>query len=196
MTYISFVMLLCFAIAVKLCVVLTHEEDLCVDNPDCFSLLIKQHDTLQLTIAKQLTVSQMQLQLQTEQLRLLREFNSRNSFLSQLGVSLVNNLVYLATLGLSAVIIPWVYRKLIAIRKIRSRNQFERELAATIIRAAWSRAHGGELSTSGQQDTAVDRDIPLAEKMGTTSGISRLFEITSSAGTSRDMTSSSSEEVV
>lgn len=164
--YYQLIMLLCLALLTRICVVLTQQELLCVDDPDCFTLLIKQLDALNQTISDQLAVHKIQLRVQQEQLNAIRDLQSRNSIPHQLGLSVLTNLVYIITLGVSAVVVPWVYKKLAAHRKTMKKNSVDRELAETIIFSALSHVHGSGLVTTEQRTDTAPEALSLAKKMG------------------------------
>lgn len=166
MSYLT-IMLLCLAIAVKLCVVLTHEDYICAENPDCFSLLIKHHQTLSDTIAKQLSVQDKQLHIQQEQLSLLREFKAHTqssaSLSTHIYTALLSNVINLIVMGIAVAAFPWMYRKLIAYRKLREQNRIERELAQAVIQSVVQNAHGSGHANSDRRNITVSTS--LVEKM-------------------------------
>jgi len=168
---------LCLAVAIKLCVILAHEDYICIDNPECFTLLLKQQQHLGEAVKLQLDTQNRMLHLQEEQLKVLAEM--KNSITSSASVkdtllkALLSNFIYLLVLGCIISVLPWLFRKYTELAKRKREDYLNHELTTAIMQCLRSHVHGSGLDHSEQCVEVRTETIPLIETRMDSGGILR-----------------------
>lgn len=165
-----FLAFLCLAYTAKNCVVLTHDDYICAENPDCFTLLIKQQEKLSDTISKQLALQQRQLDIQEQQLKafvkLSEDVNSSSSVFRQVTSSFISNVVYIIIFGAIVSAIPWVFGKLSGLKKKFKEDRVDRALADSIMNSVRAQVYGSGLCQSERSTVPVSPDLHSVEMHG------------------------------